>query len=138
MTVEQSTGAVSHDVGGWHVIDWQRAHTHVRRLQARIVKATQAGKWNKVKTLQRLLTRSFYAKASAVKRVTENKGKNTPGVDGVVWRTPQDKWNAINDLQQREYHPQPLRRIYIPKGNDPQKKRPLGIPMVVSHCTSCN
>ena len=128
MTVEQSTGAVSHNVGGWHAIDWQQAHAHVRRLQARIVKATQDGRWNKVKSLQHLLTRSFYAKAIAVKRVTENKGKNTPGVDGVLWQTPQDKWNAITDLQQRGYHPQPLRRIYIPKGNDPKKKRPLGIP----------
>jgi len=128
MTVEHSTGAVSHTAEGWHTIDWQQAHTHVRRLQTRIVKATQVGQWNKVKTLQRLLTRSFYAKAMAVKRVTENKGKNTPGVDGVVWQTPQDKWNAINDLQQHGYTPQPLRRIYIPKGQDTSKKRPLGIP----------
>lgn len=128
MTVEQSTGAVSHNVGGWHTIDWQQAHAHVRRLQARIVKATQEGRWGKIKSLQRLLTRSFYAKAIAVKRVTQNKGKKTPGVDGVVWRTPQEKWEAIQDLQQRGYQPQPLRRIYIPKGNDKTKKRPLGIP----------
>jgi hypothetical protein len=66
MTVAQTTGAVSHDVGGWHAINWQQAHTHVRRLQVRIVKATQAGRWNQVKSLQRLLTRSFYAKAIAV------------------------------------------------------------------------
>lgn len=128
MTVEQPTGAVSHNVGGWHAIDWQQAHAHVRRLQARIVKATQEGRWNKVKSLQRLLTHSFYAKAIAVKRVTENKGRNTPGVDGIVWQTPQDKWDAINDLQQRGYTPQPLRRLYIPKGYDKSKKRPLGIP----------
>jgi RNA-directed DNA polymerase len=58
--------------------------------------------------------------------VTENQGKNTPGVDRVIWNTPQRKLNGISSLQQRGYHPQPLRRIYIPKKNG--KKRPLGIP----------
>jgi RNA-directed DNA polymerase len=128
MTVRQDTGAVSHNGEGWHTINWQQAHAHVRRLQARIVKATQEGKWGKVKSLQHLLTRSFYAKAIAVKRVTENKGKKTPGVDDIVWQTPQDKWDAISDLNQRGYNPKPLRRIYIPKGHNTIKKRPLGIP----------
>jgi RNA-directed DNA polymerase len=127
MTVE-STGAVSHTVGDWNAINWQQAHTEVRRLQARIVKATQAGKWGKVKSLQHLLTHSFSAKAIAVKRVTENKGRKTPGVDGVVWDTPEKKLQAVYELKQRGYQPQPLRRIYIPKGNNPHKKRPLGIP----------
>jgi N-terminal domain of reverse transcriptase len=43
-------------------------------LQARIVKATQEGRWNKVKALQWLLTHSHSGKAIAVKRVTENQG----------------------------------------------------------------
>ena len=89
MTVEQqATGAVSHQAEGWHDIDWQKAHREVRRLQARIVKATQEGRWGKVKALQRLLTRSHSAKVLAVRRVTENKGKKTPGIDGVLWNTP--------------------------------------------------
>jgi RNA-directed DNA polymerase len=130
MTVEKTTaGAVSHVVGGWHAINWQKAHAHVRRLQVRIVKATQEGRWNKVKSLQRLLTRSFSAKAIAVKRVTENQGKKTPGVDGEIWDTPQDKMEAIGRLKQHGYQPQPLKRIYIPKRNG--KKRPLGIPTMI-------
>jgi len=67
--------AVSHAMEDWHAIDWQHLNQNVRRLQARIVKATQAGRWGKVKALQRLLTRSFSGKALAVKRVTENHGK---------------------------------------------------------------
>jgi RNA-directed DNA polymerase len=127
MTVEQTTGAVSHNqVGGWHSIDWQTAHENVRRLQARIVKATQAGKWGKVKALQRLLTRSYSAKVIAVKRVTENRGKHTPGVDGEIWDTPTKKMTAVHNLQQHGYKAQPLRRTYIPKRNG--KQRPLGIP----------
>jgi len=124
------TGASSDQKEGWHDIDWQQAQRNVRRLQVRIVKATQAGRWGKVKALQRLLTRSHSAKVLAVRRVTENKGKKTPGVDGVVWNTPQKKWQAVKELQQRDYHPQPMRRIYIPKSSDPKKKRPLSIPVM--------
>ena len=61
----------------WDGISWAGVQRHVRRLQARIVKATQGGRHNKVKALQWPLTHSFSGKALAVKRVTENKGKNT-------------------------------------------------------------
>lgn len=125
---EDSTGAPFHGVTDWHAIDWQSANHNVRRLQARIVKATQEKRWGKVKALQRLLTHSFSGKALAVRRVTENQGKNTPGVDKVIWNTPQKKINAIYSLKQRDYHPQPLRRSYIPKKNG--KKRALGIPVM--------
>jgi RNA-directed DNA polymerase len=123
-----TTGAVSHNKTSWHSINWEKAHQIVRRLQMRIVKATQQGKWNKVKSLQYLLTRSFSAKAVAIKRVTENRGKKTAGVDGVIWNTPKKKFSAISQLQKRGYKPQPLKRIYIPKANNPAKKRPLSIP----------
>jgi RNA-directed DNA polymerase len=110
----------------WHQIDWYRAHQHVRRMQLCIAKATREGKTRKVKSLQRLLTHSFHAKALAVKRVTENQGKATPGVDGQTWSTPEAKWQAISSLIRKGYKPLPLRRMYIPKSNG--KMRPLGIP----------
>src|SRR5437764_11942298 len=129
MTAEQNAaGASFHGVTDWHAIDWQKVGHNVRRLQARIVKATKEKRWGKVKALQRLLTHSFSGKALAVRRVTENQGKNTPGVDKVTWNTPQKKLNAIYLLRQRDYRPQPLRRIYIPQKNG--KKRALGIPAI--------
>lgn len=79
----------------WSDIDWNKAENYVKRLQMRIVKAYKEGRHNKVKTLQWLLTHSFYAKALAVKRVTQNKGKRTAGVDGKLWKTPQQKFNVI-------------------------------------------
>ena len=119
------TGAPSHTGNEWHDINWRKVYQNVRRLQARIVKASQEGKWGKVKALQRLLTRSYSGKALAVRRVTENQGKKTAGVDGKTWSTPKAKAEAIQSLQQCGYRTQPLKRIHIPK-----KKglRPLSIP----------
>lgn len=126
----QSTCALADHALSWHSIDWAKAYSVVKRMQARIVKATKEGRWNKVKALQRLLTCSFHGKALAVKRVTENQGKRTPGVDGVLWSTPDAKYEAIGSLQRRGYKPLPLKRIYIPKSNG--KLRPLSIPTVIS------
>jgi RNA-directed DNA polymerase len=80
-SAEMVAGEVSHDAVDWHAIDWQKANQVVRRLQVRIVKATQAGRRGKVKSLQCLLTHSFSGKALAVRRVTENQGKRTPWLE---------------------------------------------------------
>jgi hypothetical protein len=73
MTVRQDgTGALIDDARQWHAIDWKRAQREVRRLQMRIAKAVKEAKPGKVKTLQWLVTHSFYAKLLAVKRVTSN------------------------------------------------------------------
>jgi len=126
MTAGQSlAGAPGHKTIDWNQIEWQKVKSNVRRLQVRIVKAIEAGRWGKVKALQRLLTHSFSAKALAVRRVTENQGKRTPGVDGEIWNTSQKKTQGIISLRQHGYRAQPLRRSYIPKSNG--KKRPLGI-----------
>lgn len=118
--------ASSNIAQSWTEIDFVIARTYVKKLQMRIAKAQQEGRYNKVKSLQRLLVTSFYAKALAVKRVTENKGKSTAGVDGQIWSTPQSKFNSIGTLKRNGYKPAPLRRVYIPKKNG--KKRPLSIP----------
>lgn len=119
-------GAPSRESVTWHSLNWAKCHREVRKLQARIVKATREGKWGKVNALQWLLTHSFSGKAMAVKRVTGNKGKRTPGVDHVLWSTPRSRFQAIRTLKRRGYRALPLRRINIPKTNG--KLRPLGIP----------
>lgn len=125
ISVEEAM-ASSDNFEHWHDIDWVKCHKKVKNLQARIVKATAEGRWRMVRKLQQLLTRSFSAKAIAVKRVTENKGKRTAGVDGETWNTPAAKANAIDSLKRRGYKSSPLRRVEIPKKNG--KKRKLGIP----------
>lgn len=113
----------------WDGINWADVQRQVRRLQTRMVKAVQAGRHNKAKALQWLLTHSLCGKALAVKRVSGNKGKNTPGVDKVTWKTPAAKTNAIASLKRRGYSTLPLRRVMIPKKNS-KKTRPLGIPVM--------
>lgn len=107
----------------------KRHEVQVKRLQMRIVKAQKQKKPGKVKAIQWILAHSYSAKVLAVYRVTTNKGKNTPGVDGVTWKTDKQKREAVEGLKRKGYQAQPLRRIFIPKKNG--KKRPLGIPTMI-------
>lgn len=111
----------------WKSIDWEKTESIVNRLQTRIAKATKEGKWNLVKRLSYLLTHSSSAKLLAVRTVTQNKGKRTPGVDGALWTSATDKMRAVLSLTDRQYRAQPLRRIYIPKPGK-TTKRPISIP----------
>src|SRR6516225_4723034 len=127
MTTAQAVGAVSSEAAEWYAIDWPTIHRNVRRLQVRIAQAAKEGRWGKVRALQRLLTHSYSGKVLAVRRVTENNGKKTPGVDREIWDTPEKKTQAVHEFKQGGYHPRPLRRVYIPK-SDGKTMRPLGIP----------
>ena len=119
-------GAPPSDYINWKSINWKEVNIFVKRLQMRISKAVKEMKFGKVKSLQWLLTNSYYAKLLAIKRVTSNKGKRTAGVDGITWKTSKQKMKAVITLKRKGYQTKPLRRIYIPKKNG--KKRPLSIP----------
>jgi RNA-directed DNA polymerase len=114
----------------WPEIDWAATEAAVKRLQGRIYRAAAAGKARQVKSLQKLLVRSTSAKRLAVRRVTQqNAGRDTPGIDGVVCRTPESRMKlADHGLSLKGYRPQPVRRVYIPKPDG--RRRPLGIPTV--------
>jgi len=111
----------------WETIEWKQVENDVNELQTRIANATVKGDNNKVKRLQYLLVHSFSAKAYAVRKVTTNKGKNTPGVDKKLWSTSASKMKAVLSLTDINYKAKPLRRVYIEKKGKNQK-RPLGIP----------
>lgn len=114
------------ETSNWHGTDWNHVNKKVFNLQKQIAKAEREGRGGKVKRLQNLLTRSIAAKKLAVRRVTENQGAKTPGVDGETWNTPMAKALAVETLKEEGYKPKPLKRVFIPKPNG--KERPLGIP----------
>jgi RNA-directed DNA polymerase len=126
-TVAILAGAASPKVK-WDTVNWETIMAEVRRLQMRIAKAIRDGRHGRVKALQWLLTHSFSAKLLAVKRVVQNHGGKTPGVDNVIWTTPQQKLKAAQSLKRRGYQTKPLKRIYIPKKSSATELRPLSIP----------
>lgn len=128
MTETKVSGATFGLGSQWKAIDWKKVESEVFRLQVRIAKAVMAGKWNKVKSLQWIITHSWHAKLLAVKRVTSNRGARTSGIDGVIWNTPARKMKGALSLVRRGYRAQPLRRVRIPKKKG--KSRPLGIPIL--------
>lgn len=124
------TTPAKHPDWKWSEVDWLGAETVVRRLQERIYRATENQQWAKVKSLQKLLVRATSTKLLAIRRVTqENRGKHTPGIDGVICDTPQDRVKLFKEgLSLKGYKPKPVRRVYIPKSDG--RQRPLGIPTV--------
>lgn len=113
----------------WNNIDWKKVEKHVNRLQARIAKAVKDDIWYLVKRLQYLLTHSFYAKLLAIKKVNQNRGKRTAGIDGETWSSPKSKMKAALCLTDKKYVAKPLKRVFIEKPGK-KTKRPLGIPTI--------
>ena len=96
-------------------LDGKTVQRKVKRLQMRIANAARLKKYRSMQSLQWLLAHSLYGKLLAVRQVTSNKGKNTPGVDGMLWKTSRQKIRAVKQLKRRGYKSLPLRRVYIVK-----------------------
>lgn len=81
--------------------------------------------------LYRLMCRQEWVRES-VERVLANQGARTAGIDGITKKAFVSQSSRITfteelqtELQQKQFRPAPVRRIYIPKANG--KTRPLGI-----------
>ncbi len=118
----------------WNAINWRKANRTVRTLRHRIFRATQEGNLKKVRSLQKLMLKSYSNRLVSVRRVAQiNAGKHTPGVDKLVLKTPAARGRMVDALAHYSlWKAKPARRVYIPKASG--KLRPLGIPVIVDRC----
>lgn len=118
----------------WNAIDWRQANRIVRNLRQRIFRATTERNYKKVRSLQKLMLRSYANTLLCVRKVTQqNAGRNTPGIDKVVVKTPAARGKLVDEMSIfTPWKAKPARRVYIPKSNG--KKRPLGIPVIKDRC----
>lgn len=109
----------------WCQINWQRAKKVVKNLRQRIFRARQLGQWKQLRRLQKLMLRSYANRLLSIRQITQvNAGKTTPGIDGEVIETSEQRVQLVATWTMPTASP--TRRVYIPKGNG--KQRPLGIP----------
>ncbi|HEY9633906.1 MAG TPA: group II intron reverse transcriptase/maturase [Coleofasciculaceae cyanobacterium] len=115
----------------WASINWKLVKKRIRNLRQRIYRATQNRQWNKVRSLMKLMLRSYSNLLLSVRKVSlENQGKRTAGIDNQKVLTPKARVALVNEAQQKNtpWKVRPTKRVYIPKANG--KQRPLGIPTI--------
>jgi RNA-directed DNA polymerase len=134
----QSTSDANGPAGrtDWDRTDWRKANRIVTNLRQRIFKAARANDHRKVRSLQKLMLRSRSNILMSVRRVTQvNAGRNTPGMDKVLVKTPAARGKLVDQLStSTPWRAKPVRRVYIPKKSDSSKRRPLGIPTIIDRC----
>jgi RNA-directed DNA polymerase len=119
----------------WDAINWRTHEGNVRRLRRRIFKAAKEQDLARVRSLQKMMLRSWSNTLLSVRQVAQrNTGRKTAGIDGEVALTsPARMMLAVRVHRSiRSWEPAPVKRVYVPKANG--KLRGLGIPVLMDRC----
>src|SRR5215471_10267431 len=121
----------------WDAVDWRLHEDNVGRLRRRIFKAAKEEDLAKVRSLQKMMLRSWSNTLVSVRQVAQrNTGRATAGIDGEVALTAPARMVLAVRVHSsiRTWKPVPVKRVYIPKASNRAKLRPLGIPVLMDRC----
>src|SRR5678810_486575 len=119
-TVARNVNGPEDETPDWDAIDWRAHEGRVRRLRRRIFKATQEQDLAKVRSLQKMMLRSWSNTLVSVRQVAQrNTGRETAGIDGEVALTAPARMALAVRVHQssRTWKPVPVKRVYIPKAS---------------------
>lgn len=125
------TESSSNRITSWFEVNWKEVNKSVVKFRKRIFAASRRRELKRLRQLQRLAGRSEAVTLFAVRHVTYNSGKATPGVDQTVAITPEDRIKLVHEILSMnwaDYQPLPVKRVYVQKPDG--RQRPLGIPAI--------